>query len=196
MSISMLSKQQIPNALTMARIVFILPILYVLHEPSLAKEWVFWLFIIAAATDFFDGYFARKWNVKSELGAMLDQISDKLLIIAILIPLALYGVTGVLTLLVIVLREIYVSGLREHLGMQQRTLPVSRVGKYKTAVQMIAVAITLAGLTFSVPTFTLFDLNLGGSAQMVVLGNMVLVLGAILGVISAIQYSLALRKKA
>ncbi|MBN8544012.1 MAG: CDP-diacylglycerol--glycerol-3-phosphate 3-phosphatidyltransferase [Alphaproteobacteria bacterium] len=191
----MLSKPQIPNALTLARIVLILPILFVLHEPSLAKQWIFWLFIVAAATDFFDGYFARKWNVKSELGAMLDQISDKLLITAILIPLALYGVTGVLTLLVIVLREIYVSGLREHLGLQQRSLPVSRAGKYKTAVQMVAIGITLAGLTFSFPEFTVFDYYLGGSAQVVVLGNMVLVLGAILGVVSAIQYSLALYKK-
>lgn len=191
----MLTKSKIPNALTITRIVLILPILFALHSPTLAKYWIFWLFALAAATDFLDGYLARKWNVKSDLGAMFDHVSDKLLLAATLIPLTLYGVTGALTLLVIILRELYVSGLREHMALRQIAMPVSRLGQYKTAVQMIAVTVILAGITLKLPAFSVGDKNLTEPSNILLVGNILLLLGAVLGVISAIQYSVALRRK-
>ena len=187
----MLTKQQVPNALTITRIALIAPIIFVLMSPELAKKWVLWLFLIAAATDFLDGYFARKWNARSNLGAMLDQISDKLLVVTVLIVLSLYQITGVLTVIVILLREIYVSGLREHMALSNIALPVSRIGKYKTAVQMTSIGIILAGLTFSIEGIRIFGGSYG-SSEIVIGGNVLLVVGALLGIISAVQYTLAL----
>jgi CDP-diacylglycerol--glycerol-3-phosphate 3-phosphatidyltransferase len=195
MSISMLDKKQIPNALCIVRIVLILPILYVLLSPALAKQWILILFLIAAFTDFLDGFLARKWDARTNLGAMLDQISDKLLLAVVLIMLAVHGITGVITVLVIILREIYVSGLREHMALNAIAVPVSKLGKAKTAVQMIAVGIILAGLTLQMPLFWPFSNALSGSQQAVVTGNYLLIVGALLGIISAVQYTLALRKK-
>jgi len=187
----MLTKQQVPNLLTLTRIALIAPILFVLMSPELAKKWVLALFLVAAATDFLDGYFARKWNARSNLGAMLDQISDKLLVVTILIVLSLYQITGVLTVLVILLREIYVSGLREHMALSNIALPVSKLGKYKTAVQMVSVGIILSGLTFDMDSILIFGSSYG-SSDIVIAGNILLVVGALLGIASAVQYTLAL----
>lgn len=188
---NMLTKQQVPNLLTITRIVLIAPILFVLMSPELAKKWVLALFLIAAATDFLDGYFARKWNARSNLGSMLDQISDKLLVVTVLVVLSLYQITGVLTVLVILLREIYVSGLREHMALSNIAMPVSKIGKYKTAVQMTSVGIILSGLTFDLDGIMIFGGSYG-SSELVIAGNVLLVIGAVLGVISAVQYTLAL----
>ena len=94
------------------------------------------VFTVAAVTDYFDGYVARTWNQLSELGRCLDPIADKLLVAAVLLLLAFFNSPGILFLLpalVILCREVLVSGLREYLAQVKVRLPVSRLAKWKTA---------------------------------------------------------------
>lgn len=142
----------IPNVLTLIRIGFI-PIILVLmginnHASDLAA---FVLYIIAAITDYFDGYFARSWNQGSTFGQALDPIADKLLISLCLFVLAgLDRIQGwdLMAACIILSREILVSGLREYLASLPVALPVSRAAKWKTVVQMIAVGALVSGKTF------------------------------------------------
>jgi cardiolipin synthase len=106
------------------------------------------LFVLAAITDYFDGYFARAWHQVSALGRMLDPIADKLLVSAALFMLVAKGTIGwdsVLAAIVILSREILVSGLREFLASVRVSVPVSQLAKWKTAIQMIAIGFLLAG---------------------------------------------------
>ena len=96
-------------------------------------------------TDFFDGYLARSWSMQSQLGRMLDPIADKLLVGAAILMLVHFDRAPILPALVILCREILVSGLREFLAEVQVGLPVSRLAKWKTGVQMIAIGFLLAG---------------------------------------------------
>lgn len=133
----------LPNLLTFSRIVAI-PILLVLFMiPGDAGRWLACaVFTIAAVTDYFDGYVARTWNQLSELGRCLDPIADKLLVAAVLLLLAFFNSPGLFFLLpalVILCREVLVSGLREYLAGVKVRLPVSRLAKWKTAIQMVAI---------------------------------------------------------
>jgi cardiolipin synthase len=120
----------------------------VIHE----SDWTRWIalaiFIIAAITDFFDGYLARAWTQQSNLGRMLDPIADKLLVAAVLLALTRVGTISGYSLwgaLVILCREILVSGLREFLAELRVSVPVSQLAKWKTTIQMTALALLLAG---------------------------------------------------
>jgi cardiolipin synthase (CMP-forming) len=106
------------------------------------------LFIAAAITDFLDGYLARLWSQQSSLGRMLDPIADKLLVAAVLLVLAAEGtISGVhiWAAIIILCREVLVSGLREFLGQVQASVPVTQLAKYKTAVQLVAIGFLIAG---------------------------------------------------
>jgi cardiolipin synthase len=114
--------------------------------------WLRWvalaLFIAAAITDFFDGYLARSLAQQSSLGRMLDPIADKLLVSSCLLMLAADGTIMGLSLwaaIVILCREILVSGLREYLAELRVSVPVTRLAKWKTTVQLIAIGFLLAG---------------------------------------------------
>ena len=109
--------------------------------------WItFILFVLAAASDWFDGFLARKYNCCSKLGGVLDHIGDKLLVCNTLIMLALMGPVWYIVIPVIfmIARELYISGLREFLGTQKIEMPVPKarfsMGKIKTTIQMIAIA--------------------------------------------------------
>jgi cardiolipin synthase len=115
-------------------------------------DWARWtalaLFILAAITDFLDGYLARLWGQQSALGRMLDPIADKVLVAAVLLVLAWdRTISGahIWAAIIILSREVLVSGLREFLAQLRVPVPVTRVAKYKTAVQLIAVGILIAG---------------------------------------------------
>ncbi|TCT07685.1 CDP-diacylglycerol--glycerol-3-phosphate 3-phosphatidyltransferase [Aquabacter spiritensis] len=112
-------------------------------------RWVaFGLFIAAAVTDFFDGYLARAWSQQSAIGRMLDPIADKLLVSTSLLMLASDGTIRGWSLwaaIIILCREILVSGLREFLAELRVSVPVSRLAKWKTALQLVAVGFLLAG---------------------------------------------------
>lgn len=105
------------------------------------------LFIGAALTDWLDGYLARAWNQRTGMGAMLDPIADKAMVmITLMIVAALFGLEPLILIpaSVILFREVFVSGLREYLGQAASGLQVSRLAKWKTTVQMVAIAVLLS----------------------------------------------------
>ncbi|AEQ08322.1 CDP-diacylglycerol--glycerol-3-phosphate 3-phosphatidyltransferase [Brucella melitensis NI] len=119
-----------------------------LESSDFARWTALGLFAIASITDFFDGYLARIWKQTSTIGRMLDPIADKLLVSAILLLLAADGTIAGWTLwaaIIILCREILVSGLREYLAELKVSVPVSRLAKWKTTAQMVALAFLLAG---------------------------------------------------
>jgi len=139
----------LPNLLTLSRII-IIPILVGLFylEGDLWRWVSVVLFSAAGVTDYFDGYLARRWAQISAFGRFLDPIADKLLVAAVILMLvAVDRITGwvVLPALVILCREVLVSGLREFLAQANVGVPVSRLAKWKTALQLIALGILIVG---------------------------------------------------
>ncbi|AQX27829.1 MULTISPECIES: CDP-diacylglycerol--glycerol-3-phosphate 3-phosphatidyltransferase [unclassified Bartonella] len=143
-----------PNILTYARIIAV-PLVVAcfflegrLQSSDIARWIAVSIFIIASITDFLDGYLARIWQQTSNIGRMLDPIADKLLVSACLLLLAAESTIAGWTLwaaIIILCREILVSGLREYLAELKVSVPVSRFAKWKTFVQMIAIILLLAG---------------------------------------------------
>jgi cardiolipin synthase len=137
----------LPNLLTLSRI---LAIPLVIGAFWLDKPWSQWLamaiFVAASVTDWFDGYFARRYQMISRLGRFLDPIADKLLVSGALVMLVHKGpIVGVhvIPALIILFREILVSGLREFLAELRVSMPVSGLAKWKTGIQMTAVGVLL-----------------------------------------------------
>ena len=119
-----------------------------LNGSDLARWSALAIFLVASITDFFDGYLARIWKQGSKLGTMLDPIADKLLVAACLLVLAADGTIAGWTIwaaIIILCREILVSGLREYLAELKVSVPVTRIAKWKTTLQMIAIGFLLAG---------------------------------------------------
>ncbi len=142
-------KRSIPNAMTLFRIAAIPVVCLLVFVPYAVAAWsAFALYVAAAISDFLDGYLARKWNSSSDFGRVLDPIADKLLVAALLLCLAGNGALypfGLVPAIVIVLRELLVSGLREYLAPRGVVLPVSRLAKWKTATQLVAMGLLLLG---------------------------------------------------
>jgi len=138
----------LPNILTLSRIAVIPFIVALVMMNNFTAQWIaFVLYVLAALTDFLDGYLARKMNIVSSLGRMLDPIADKLIVGALLITFAYEGsFSAALTFaaVLIIMREIAVSGLREHLGPLNIVIPVSGIAKYKTTLQLIALGLVMA----------------------------------------------------
>lgn len=135
--------QNLPNLLTFLRILVIPFVVAAFYFPGAVWAWTGCiLFIIASVTDWFDGYLARKLKSTSSLGRVLDPIADKLLVAATLLMMAAYdrlGYTGLLPAVIILCREVLVSGLREFLAEIQVGMPVTRLAKWKTGFQMVAI---------------------------------------------------------
>jgi CDP-diacylglycerol--glycerol-3-phosphate 3-phosphatidyltransferase len=140
----------IPNFLTVLRL---------LAAPGVAvmflyfhRPWADWfalsLFVGAAITDWFDGYLARLWKQESKFGAMLDPIADKaMVLIAIMVLTGYNGMNPwlILPATIILFREVFVSGLREYLGARAGLLKVTKLSKWKTTAQMVAIAVLFLG---------------------------------------------------
>jgi CDP-diacylglycerol--glycerol-3-phosphate 3-phosphatidyltransferase len=140
----------LPNTLTFLRL---------LAAPGVAvmflyfhRPWADWfaltLFVTAAITDWFDGYLARLWKQESKFGAMLDPIADKaMVVIAIMVITGYNGMNPwlILPATVILFREVFVSGLREFLGASAGSLKVTKLAKWKTTAQMVAIAVMFLG---------------------------------------------------
>lgn len=140
----------LPNVLTYARIVAVPALVACLmFVDGEAGRWAaFWLFVGAAITDWLDGYLARRLEQQSTLGRMLDPIADKLIVGAVLIMLVHDRTIDGLSIwaaIVIMCREILVSGLREFLAELNVKIHVTALAKWKTAVQMVALAVLIAG---------------------------------------------------
>ncbi|WP_209426034.1 CDP-diacylglycerol--glycerol-3-phosphate 3-phosphatidyltransferase [Pararhodobacter sp. SW119] len=139
----------VPNILTTLRL---------LAAPGVAvmflyfhRPWADWLalvlFLGAAITDYFDGYLARLWKQESRVGAMLDPIADKAMVIIALLVLTGYSGMNpwlILPATAILFREVFVSGLREYLGSTSKLLAVTKLAKWKTTAQMVAIAVLFA----------------------------------------------------
>jgi len=141
----------LPNLLTLSRI-FVIPALIgtFFFVEGAAGNWLsLGLFAAAGITDFLDGYLARQWGIQTRLGRFLDPVADKLLVVAVILLLIAFdridGFWTVLAAIVIVCREILVSGLREFLAEIRVGMPVSSLAKWKTTVQILAIGFLLAG---------------------------------------------------
>src|SRR5271170_163488 len=144
----------IPNLLTYGRIAAVPIVVACMYWQSILRGglWLRWvalaIFVAAAITDFLDGYFARSLGQQSSFGRMLDPIADKLLVASCLLMLAADRIIHGWTLwaaIVILCREILVSGLREYLAGLRVSVPVTRLAKWKTTAQLVAIGFLLAG---------------------------------------------------
>jgi len=141
----------LPNLLTLSRIVAVPLLAVLLAWPGWAAGYAiaFGLYCLMGVTDYFDGYLARAQGTVSKLGIFLDPIADKIMVAAvILILVGAQRIAGldVIAALIILLREIAVSGLREFLAQLQVSVPVSQLAKWKTTLQLVALgALILAG---------------------------------------------------
>lgn len=144
----------LPNLLTYARIIavpMVVVCFYMEGRTSPTDFWrwaAFWIFVIASITDYFDGWVARMWKQTSNIGKMLDPIADKLLVSAVLLLLAFDRTIDKWSLwaaIIILCREILVSGLREYLAALKVSVPVTQLAKWKTTIQLVAIGFLLAG---------------------------------------------------
>ena len=139
----------LPNLLTLSRILVIPAVIASFYVPGASARWFACaLFSAAAVTDWLDGHMARRWQQQSEIGRFLDPIADKLLVAATLFMLTTFGRLSAATVfpaLVILCREILVSGLREYLAGLRVGMPVSRLAKWKTTIQMTAIGFLIVG---------------------------------------------------
>jgi cardiolipin synthase (CMP-forming) len=139
----------LPNLLTVSRIVATPVVVASFYADGAAARWfACLLFSAAAVTDWLDGHMARRWQQQSEIGRFLDPIADKLLVSATLFMLTAFGRLSagtILPALVILCREILVSGLREYLAGLRVGVPVSRLAKWKTFIQMVAIGFLIVG---------------------------------------------------
>ncbi len=137
----------VPNMITIARIAAIIPIVWLVMTGDVGLRLIaLIIYILAAASDWLDGYLARAWNQYSPLGRMLDPIADKLLVGILITALAWDGsLSGwdMIPVVAILFREFFISGLREFLGAAKVVLPVSQLAKWKTTIQLVALAIVL-----------------------------------------------------
>ncbi len=193
-------KKRIPNFLTALRIILIPIIIWSFYMPSrITNIIVASLFMLASITDYFDGYLARSLKVQSNFGKCLDPIADKLLVSVSLIMLVNFSEQNTIILIpsiIIICREIMVSGLREFLATLNVGVPVTRLAKWKTAIQMMAItALLLAGRGSEYVYNEIMDIveaeefvriNLEGYIQK--LGEIFLCISAVLTVITGYIY--------
>ena len=140
---------KIPNILTIGRIIIVPIFVFTFFIPGLFGDLIpFFLFVLASFTDYLDGLLARLFKEESKLGELLDPIADKILVAAALILLVMNGTIKnyeVIAAIIILTREILISGLREFLAKGKITMQVSSLSKLKTFIQMTSIAILLTG---------------------------------------------------
>ncbi len=183
----------LPNRLTMLRVILIPIILLSLFFTLTQLAWVIkhtkllnyiaaWTFVAASVTDFFDGFIARKKNIVTVFGSFLDPIADKFLVISSLIMLLALNRVHVLIVLVLVLREMYITALRLLAIEKGLSVPVGALGKWKTASQMVGIPFLMAN---DIP----FGIN------MPLLGTIAIYLATLFSLYSALEYSVGLISK-
>lgn len=148
----------LPNLLTYIRILMVPIIVFFLHKENITKD-SFWglisaiLFVIAAITDFLDGYYARKLKMKSAVGKILDPLADKLMILSILIMLIPLNRITAYLVVIIMLREFIITALRTLASVAGIIMPADKLGKIKTTFQMIAIPFLLIEYNLSLIDF-------------------------------------------
>ncbi len=183
----------LPNRLTMFRVVLIPIIVFSMFSVLMDYEWArqhtkllnyvaAWTFVLASITDFLDGFIARKKNIVTIFGSFLDPIADKFLVISALIMLLAMERLNVLVVLILVLREMYITALRLLAIEKGLSVPVGALGKWKTATQMVGIPLLMA-----------HDIPWG--INMPLLGTVAIYLASIFSLYSAIEYSIGLISK-
>ncbi len=183
----------LPNRLTIFRILMIPIVVLSLHFSVLPPlslipyrpymgQVACWIFVIASITDFLDGYIARKRNIVTVFGSFLDPIADKFLVVSGLIMLMALDRVHPMVVIILVLREMYMTSLRLLALTEEVDVPVSWMGKWKTATQMVAM-----------PMLMIYEEFLG--LNLPVLGTILIYLSALLSLWSALKYSLSMLKK-
>lgn len=141
--------KNIPNILTFTRMIVIPALVFSLYSSTSLGNWLaFIIFVLAGITDYFDGLLARNYQATSKLGQFLDPVADKLLVASVILMLTAFNVINgfhIIAALIILMREILVSGLREFLSTVQVSVPGTQLAKWKTAIQMIALGALLIG---------------------------------------------------
>ena len=143
-------KWNLPNALTLLRLIAApgVPLMFLYFSRPFADLAALTLFIVAAVTDWFDGHLARAWEQESRFGAAMDPIADKAMVVIALVVITGYSGMNpwlILPATVILFREVFVSGLREFLGSESSKLKVTKLAKWKTTAQMVAIAALFLG---------------------------------------------------
>jgi cardiolipin synthase len=164
----------LPNILTLSRIFIIPVVIATFFWDTPAMRWLACgLFTLAGVTDFFDGYLARRAKQVSRFGRFLDPIADKLLVASVILMLAKFDrltETAIFPAIVILLREILVSGLREFLAELRVGLPVTKLAKFKTTAQMVALGFLIVGTASPgwVPALIVGEVLLWGAALLTI----------------------------
>ena len=144
-------KLKIPNILTIGRIILVPIFVFAFYLPGVLGDLIpFVIFVLASFTDFLDGVLARLYKEESKLGELLDPIADKIIVATALVLLVMNDIIRnyeVIAAIIILIREILISGLREFLAKAQISVPVTGLAKLKTFIQMFAIAILLTGDT-------------------------------------------------
>ena len=140
---------KIPNILTIGRIILVPIFIGTFYLPGALGDWIpFFIFVLASFTDFLDGLLARLYKEESKLGELLDPIADKIIVASALILLVMDDTLKdfeILAAIIIMTREILISGLREFLAKVRVAMPVTSLAKFKTFIQMFAIATLLTG---------------------------------------------------
>ena len=183
----------LPNRLTFFRMlmipVVVLALYFSKNTPNLLapfQSWLghvaCWVFVVASITDFLDGYIARKRNIVTVFGSFLDPIADKFLVVSSLVMLLALERVHPIIVIVLVLREMYMTSLRLLALTEGVDVPVSSLGKWKTGTQMVAT-----------PMLMIYDHFLGMNLPLI--GTILIYLSALLSMWSALLYSLSMIKK-
>ncbi|WP_299358079.1 CDP-diacylglycerol--glycerol-3-phosphate 3-phosphatidyltransferase [uncultured Paracoccus sp.] len=143
-------KWTLPNILTLLRLIAApgVPLMFLYFSRPFADWAALTLFVVAAVTDWFDGYLARSWGQESRFGAAMDPIADKAMVVIALVVITGYSGMNpwlILPATVILFREVFVSGLREFLGADAGKLKVTKIAKWKTTAQMVAISFMFLG---------------------------------------------------
>ena len=142
-------KLKIPNILTIGRIILVPIFVITFYLPGLLGDLIpLFIFLLASFTDFLDGLLARLYKEESKLGELLDPIADKIIVATALVLLVMNDTIRdyeVIAAIIILIREILISGLREFLAKSKISMPVTSLAKFKTFIQMFAIAILLTG---------------------------------------------------
>jgi len=176
--------KNIPNYLTLTRIIAIPLIImsFYFEDSKFAHRFGGIAFALASLTDFFDGYLARKFNIVSRFGQMFDPIADKVLVGCVLMMLVKTGRADEVPCLLILAREFTVAGLREFLAQVRVSVPVTRLAKVKTTIQMISMTMLLVGSVGS------------GIASLDLIAHVFLWISAVLTLVSGYSYLQACSK--
>lgn len=175
----------LPNMLTAARIVMIPLVLALIHRAAPRDcFWAAWVYALAAITDFFDGYIARRQGLVSVLGKFLDPLADKLIVMATLVWLVDLGRIEAWVVVLLLGRELSITGLRSIASSEGVVIAAGDDGKSKTALQMIGILLLIIGYPYHL-NFLLFDL---GEVDLVHVGRMLVYLSLIYSITSGASY--------